>query len=98
KFDRVAKPVIDIHLFHDRNFAGAVLINIVVGAIFFATITLVPSLIEGPLGHDSLMAGLLMAPRGIATMAAMLIVGQLFKTHDPRPFVLLGLVVTMAAL
>jgi len=96
--ERVAKPAIDIHLFHDRNFAGAVLINVVVGAIFFATITLVPSLIEGPLGHDSLMAGMLMAPRGIATMVAMLVVGQLVKTLDPRPFVVLGLVVTMGAL
>ena len=90
--------IIDIHLFHDRNFAGAVLINVVVGAIFFATITLVPSLIEGPLGHDSLMAGILMAPRGIATMVAMLVVGQLVKTLDPRPFVVLGLVVTLGAL
>lgn len=97
-FDRTAQPVIDIHLFHDRNFAGAVLINVVVGAIFFATITLVPSLIEGPLGRDPLTAGILMAPRGIATMAAMLAAGHLLKTLDPRPFVLLGLVITMAAL
>ncbi|HEV3175508.1 MAG TPA: DHA2 family efflux MFS transporter permease subunit [Stellaceae bacterium] len=97
-FDRATQPIVDIHLFHNRNFAGAVLINVVVGAIFFATITLVPSLIEGPLGHDSLIAGILMAPRGIATMAAMLVVGRLVKTLDPRPFVVLGLVVTMAAL
>lgn len=97
-FERAPQPVVDIRLFHDRNFAGAVLINIVVGAIFFATITLVPSLIQGPLGYDSMMAGMLMAPRGIATMAAMLAAGQLVRTADPRPFVLLGLVVTMAAL
>src|SRR5579883_2841678 len=97
-FERAPQPVVDIRLFHDRNFAGAVLINIVVGAIFFATITLVPSLIQGPLGYDSMMAGMLMAPRGIATMAAMLAAGRLVRTADPRPFVLLGLVVTMAAL
>lgn len=96
--ERTPKPVIDIQLFRDRNFAGAVLINVVVGAIFFATITLVPALIEGPLGRDPITAGMLMAPRGIATMAAMLVVGQLVKTLDPRPFVALGLVVTMAAL
>src|ERR1700676_2983013 len=54
-FERTPNAVIDIRLFHDRNFAGAVLINVVVGAIFFATITLVPSVIEGPLGHNSMM-------------------------------------------
>lgn len=96
--ERAPQPVIDLHLFRDRNFAGAVLINLAVGAIFFATITLVPSLIEGPLGRDPAMAGMLMAPRGVATMAAMLVAGQLVKTWDPRAFVLLGLVVTMAAL
>ncbi|HKX08523.1 MAG TPA: DHA2 family efflux MFS transporter permease subunit [Stellaceae bacterium] len=96
--ERSASPVIDLHLFRDRNFAGAVLINVVVGAIFFATITLVPSLVEGPLGHDAMMAGALMAPRGLATMAAMLLAGQLLKRIDPRLFVLLGLLVTMAAL
>lgn len=96
--ERALSPVIDAHLFRDRNFAGAVLINVVVGAIFFATITLVPSLVEGPLGHDAIMAGALMAPRGLATMAAMLLAGQLVKRLDPRRFVLLGLLVTMAAL
>jgi DHA2 family multidrug resistance protein len=96
--ERAPSPVIDLHLFRDRNFAGAVLINVVVGAIFFATITLVPSLVEGPLGHDPMMAGVLMAPRGLATMAAMLLAGQLVKTLDPRLFVVLGLLVTMAAL
>ncbi len=96
--ERAPKPVIDLQLFRDRNFAGAVLINVVVGAIFFATITLVPSLIEGPLGRDPIMAGMLMAPRGLATMAAMLVAGQLVRTLDPRQFVVLGLVVTMAAL
>jgi MFS transporter, DHA2 family, multidrug resistance protein len=96
--ERAQKPVIDLQLFQDRNFAGAVLINVAVGAIFFATITLVPSLIEGPLGRDPVMAGMLMAPRGLATMAAMLVAGQLVKTIDPRTFVVLGLLVTMAAL
>ncbi len=96
--ERAPRPVIDLELFQDRNFSGAVLINIAVGAIFFATITLVPSLIEGPLGRDPVMAGMLMAPRGLATMAAMLVAGQLVKSFDPRAFVALGLVVTMAAL
>lgn len=96
--ERSPNPVIDLELFRDRNFTGAVLINLAVGAIFFATITLVPSLIEGPLGRDPMMAGMLMAPRGLATMAAMLVAGQLLKSLDPRAFVLLGLVVTMAGL
>ena len=96
--ERAPQPVIDLQLFRDRNFTGAVLINVAVGAIFFATITLVPSLIEGPLGRDPMMAGMLMAPRGLATMAAMLVAGQLVKSLDPRAFVLLGLVVTMAGL
>ncbi|HLJ21299.1 MAG TPA: DHA2 family efflux MFS transporter permease subunit, partial [Stellaceae bacterium] len=96
--ERASQPVIDLQLFRDRNFLGAVLINVAVGAIFFATITLVPALIEGPLGRDPLVAGMLMAPRGLATMAAMLAAGQLVKKLDPRAFVLLGLLVTMAGL
>jgi len=96
--ERTPHPVIDLRLFRDRNFTGAVLINLAVGAIFFATITLVPSLVEGPLGRDPITAGMLMAPRGLATMAAMLVAGRLVKTLAPRGFVLLGLFVTMAGL
>jgi MFS transporter, DHA2 family, multidrug resistance protein len=97
-FERTPNAVVDIQLFRDRNFAGAFLINLAVGAIFFATITLVPSVVEGPLRHDALTAGSLMAPRGMATMIAMLAMGYLTKVLDPRPFVVLGLIGTTIAL
>jgi len=97
-FERTPNAVVDTQLFRDRNFTGAFLINLAVGAIFFATITLVPSVVEGPLRQNAITAGSLMAPRGIATMIAMLAMGHLTKTLNPRPFVALGLLVTTAAL
>jgi DHA2 family multidrug resistance protein len=96
--DSAEFPVIDPSLFVDRNFTSAVLINLVVGAIFYSTITLVPALVEGPMGRGAALAGALVAPRGIATMAAMLLMGRFTRTIDPRIFVACGLLVTAIAL
>lgn len=95
---RAQFPVVDPALFVDRNFTGAVLVNIVVGAIFYSTITLVPALVEGPMGRGATLAGALVAPRGVATMAAMLLMGRLTRTIDPRGFVGCGLLLTAIAL
>ena len=96
--DSAEFPVIDPSLFVDRNFTSAVLINLVVGAIFYSTITLVPALVEGPMGRGAALAGALVAPRGIATMAAMLLMGRITRTIDPRIFVACGLLLTAIAL
>jgi DHA2 family multidrug resistance protein len=91
-------PVIRIGVFRDTNFAVAILINVAVGIVFFGTITLVPALVQGPLGRDALLAGLVMAPRGMATLAGMAVMGRVATRANARLLLFLGLTVTSIAL
>jgi DHA2 family multidrug resistance protein len=69
-----------------------------IGAFLFATIVFLPALSEGPLGYNATFAGLIISPRGVGTMATMLIVGHLIDKIDPRIWLVSGLGITAFAL
>ena len=69
-----------------------------IGAFLFATIVFLPALSEGPLGYNATFAGLIISPRGIGTMATMLIVGHMIDKIDPRIWLISGLGITAFAL
>ena len=50
------------------------------------------------MNYPVLTAGLVLAPRGVGTMAAMVIAGQLLRYNDPRPLIAAGLGITNCAL
>ncbi len=86
------KPFIDPHAFSDRNFSIGLAFAFLVGIILLSTIALLTPYLRNLMGYPVLTAGLVMAPRGIGTMAAMVIVGNLINRVDPRGLVLLGMV------
>jgi DHA2 family multidrug resistance protein len=92
------KPFLDLRLFRDRNFVAGIAFIFVVGVILLATLALLTPFMQSLLAYPVLTAGLLLAPRGIGTMAAMMIVGRLVNRMDPRWLVTLGLVLTATAL
>jgi DHA2 family multidrug resistance protein len=92
------KPFIDLHLFRDRNFSTGLVFIFIVGIILLATLALMTLFLQGLLGYPVLTAGLLMAPRGIGTMAAMLLVGRLINRVDPRLLIATGFALTAVSL
>jgi MFS transporter, DHA2 family, multidrug resistance protein len=85
-------------VFCNRNFAISALYNFMIGALLFTTIVFLPALSQGPLGYDATEAGLIIAPRGLATMATMLAVRWLIDRIDHRALLFAGLALTAAAL
>jgi MFS transporter, DHA2 family, multidrug resistance protein len=85
-------------VFRDRNFAISAFYNFMVGAILFTTIVFLPALCQGPLGYDATDAGLIIAPRGLGTMATMLAVRWLIDRIDHRALLFTGLMLTAIAL
>jgi MFS transporter, DHA2 family, multidrug resistance protein len=80
-------PFIDPRMFADRNFANGLLAIFIVGIILLATLALLTPFIQNLLGYPVLTAGLVIAPRGLGTIAAMMIVGRV----DPRAIFAFGL-------
>jgi DHA2 family multidrug resistance protein len=88
------QPFIDPKIFRDRNFTAGVLFIVIVGLTYYASMALQPPYLQNLMNYPVLTAGLVMGPRGVGTMAAMLIVGRLVARVDTRLLLGLGLGVT----
>ena len=90
------RALFDLRIFRDRNFAIACAAMAALGLGLFGGLVLQPILLEGLLGYPIVTTGLVMAPRGIATAVAMLVVGRLVARTDPRLLVGTGMLVSAA--
>jgi len=88
------QPFIDPRMFKDRNFSLGLIFIFMVGIILLATLALLTPYLQNLMGYPVLTAGMVLAPRGIGTMVAMMIVGRLINTIDARWLVLTGLLLT----
>lgn len=85
------KPFVEPGLFKDRNFAAGILLIFMVGVMLLATMALLPPFLQTLLGFPAVTTGYVIAPRGIGTMAAMMVVGRLVGKVDTRLLVFGGL-------
>ena len=74
-------PFISPALFKDRNFLTGNLFIFLIGVVLFATLALLPPLLQNLLGYPVVLTGLVTAPRGIGTLIAMAIVGRHRQSH-----------------
>ena len=93
-----SRPFLDLRLFRDRNFVTGLIFIFVIGVILLATLALLTPFLQLMLQYPVMRAGILLAPRGIGTMVAMMIVGKLVTRIDPRWLVAAGLLLTALAL
>ena len=89
------EPFLRPALFLDRNFTAGSLFVAIIGLTFFASLALQPPYLQNLMNYPVITAGLVMGPRGIGTMASMMIVGKLMGRTDTR--VLLGLGLGLSA-
>jgi len=87
-------PFVKPSLFRDRNFAAGTFFMAVIGLALYASMALQPPYVQGLMDYPVATAGIVMGPRGIGTMASMLIVGRLVGRIDIRLLLGLGLAVT----
>jgi len=71
-------------LFKDRNFLTGNVFIFIVGAVIYATLALLPPLLQDLLNYPVVTTGLVTAPRGVGTLAAMFIVGRMMGKVDTR--------------
>jgi DHA2 family multidrug resistance protein len=81
-------------LLRDRNFAAGALFVLIVGLTAYASMALQPTFLQDLMNYPVVTAGLVMGPRGIGTMAAMMVVGSLIGRVDTRLLLSAGLGIT----
>jgi DHA2 family multidrug resistance protein len=87
-------PFVRPALFRDRNFAAGMLFIAIVGLTYYASMALQPLYLQDLMQYPIVTAGLVMGPRGVGTMGAMLIVGRLIGRVDTRYLLATGLGLT----
>jgi DHA2 family multidrug resistance protein len=93
-----SNPFIEPSLFKDRNFSLGLVFIFVVGIILLATMALLPPFMQGLMGYPIIDIGFLLAPRGVGTMLAMVIVGKYSNRLDGRYLIATGLLLTALSL
>jgi len=86
------KPFIPRDLFKDRNFTTAMLVMFASNTVMMSSSTLLAPYLQKMSGYPVADAGLLLAPRGFGTMAAMLICSRLGTFTDQRKLIATGLI------
>jgi MFS transporter, DHA2 family, multidrug resistance protein len=87
-------PFVSPALFRDRNFTAGTLFIFIVGVTYLASLALLTPYLQNLMNYPIVTAGLVLGPRGIGTMGAMLIVGRLVGRVDTRLLLAVGLGLT----
>ena len=86
-----ATPMVDLKLFRSRTFTGASTLLFLAGLSIYGAMLLLPLYFQ-QVRHDSaLVAGLLMVPQGIGSIAPRTLAGRLTDSIGPRLVVLAGI-------
>ena len=93
-----ARPFVSPGLFRDRNFTGCTILGFAIGFNLMATMALLPPFLQNLLGYPVLDTGWLLAPRGVGTMLAMILVGRIVGRIDSRLLILIGILVSAWAM
>lgn len=83
--------LVDLSVFKNRNFSAGTIIQVVIQAVLYASLAILPQFLQSMMGYTAFLSGATMMPRGFGSMLSMLITGTLSNKIDNRLFVMLGL-------
>jgi len=86
----IAKPLVDLKVFLNRNFALGCLLIALFGGAIYGIITLLPLFYQTVLGYPASTAGFAVAPRGLGAVLVMPVIGVLTSRIDNRWFIIAG--------
>jgi DHA2 family multidrug resistance protein len=88
------EPFVRPSLFRDRNFTAGALFGVIVGLTYYASLALQPPYLQNLMNYPIVTAGLVQGPRGLGTMACLILVGRLVGRVDTRLLLAIGLGLT----
>ncbi|MFA6219184.1 MAG: DHA2 family efflux MFS transporter permease subunit [Erythrobacter sp.] len=98
-FAMAKNPLFERALFADRNFAIALGFMLAIGVVMFATMALLPPMLQQLFSYDVIDTGLVLMPRGIGVLISMQFAGMSMRRGiDSRPVVAVGFAICAVSL
>ncbi len=91
-------PIVELKLFKRVNYAAAMFIMFVLGAVLYGTTVMIPQFVQTLLGYSATQAGETLAGGGAIMLVMMPIAGYLVSRLDPRRMMSIGFASTALAL
>ena len=88
-------PLFSLRLFADRNFTAATVVAAAMGLSLYGGMLLQPLFFEGLLQFPTFETGLAMVPRGLGSLASMLLVGRLLPRFGAKRLIYFGIAVSL---
>ena len=80
----VKKPIVDLRVFKDRNFAIGSTLMAAMGLILYGSAVLIPQFAQTTIGYNATWAGLILAPGGVVVILLIPPVGRLIRVVQLR--------------
>jgi len=87
-FTTAKRPLFDRLLFADANFVVAFMLSVGMGVVMFATMALLPPMLQHLLGYTVIGTGMMMVPRGVGALLSMQISGFLVRKGVDARYIL----------
>lgn len=84
------KPIVNLRVFANRNFAVGALMIFGMGAILYSGSVLIPQLAQQRFGYTALLAGLVLSPGGLVVLCLIPLVGRLLPLIQTRYIIAFG--------
>lgn len=85
-------PVVNLRLLKDISFSTGNVVMFIIFFNLFGSIVLLPIYLQTLMGYTATLAGLVLAPGGIATMVAMPVMGRLITKVNPKGILAFGII------
>ena len=83
-------PLFPIGLMRNPNFAVVTIFMMIMGVVMIALSALMPPMLQNLFGYPVLDTGLLLAPRGVGVLVAMMVATKLITRTGPQPLIASG--------
>ncbi|MBE7713302.1 MAG: DHA2 family efflux MFS transporter permease subunit [Cyanobacteria bacterium SIG26] len=83
--------LIDLSVFKDKNFVIGTFIQVVMQAVLYASLAILPQFLQSMMGYTAFLSGYSMMPRGLGSLTAMVICAFIADKVDKRLMVCVGL-------
>jgi DHA2 family multidrug resistance protein len=91
-------PFLKPALFANRNFSASTAFIFLVGVVMFATLALLPPMLQAQMNYPVVLTGIVTAPRGVGMLMGVFVIARVTSFVDARVIITAGMLITAVSL